>query len=86
MTPRPPNHADIGAKLDALHSIVIEVRDEVKDLSAMKPDLAEFLELYRPARGAVKVGKWIGRMVIWLGAIIAAVAAATAAVKGLFPK
>ncbi len=86
MTPRPPNHSDIGAKLDHLLGVVEGMDAKIDEFTAMKPDLSEFLELYRSGRGAVKVGKWAGKLVMWIGGIAAAVAAGWHAFRDVFPK
>ncbi len=86
MTPRPPNHSDIGAKLDHLLGVIEGMDAKIDEFTAMKPDLAEFLDLYRSGRGAFKVGKWAGKLIMWLGGMIAAVGGAIAVAKGWLPK
>ena len=83
----------ISAKLDHLCDIISglsEKQDEmaakVDALTSMKPDLAEFLELYRPARGVLIFGKWAGKVLMWFGGLIVAIGGTVAVVKGWLPK
>lgn len=91
--PRQPDHNEIGAKLDHLVGIVSGISDKqdcmdakVDELTAMKPDLQQMIEIYSAGRGAVKVGKWAGKLVLWLTGLIATVGGAIAVAKGWLPK
>ena len=81
------HHADNQRRLMALESRMTSVEREVAENTALtvgvSADTRELLDLFRAARGGLKVMGWLGGLLKWLAGIAAAFAAIYAFIQNI---
>lgn len=74
-------------RVDALEQAVAQITEGLQANSAVtneiKADTAEMVEMWRAAKGGIKVLGWLGRFAKWFAAIAAAFAAIYAFVQNI---